>query len=345
MEGFWRFCAPPPHGLTWGLAHADPFLQTGRSATQSPARGTKADPKGWSDAQTIKFLEAVGVVLPRCACVPACRALSVLFEWAAPCVTLLAVGPLPAYLPRLSSLLLATPRAGIDATQFEEDGVSAEVLLALSEEDLMTLGSGKVQARLLVAELVALKQGLTLEVEASDQTVAAAATVLLRRLGDDDHEVRASAIAQLEKCKLNDRRAVSPVAAKLLDPHPAVRRAAAGALGAIAEKSDRRAIESITKSLRDPDVLVRRAGLESLAALLEPGDRNLPLANAVLGVLEDRDIRVRASAVKVLGKFKKSDEDVLWGIRHKMTHGAAYTRLTRARTHIHTHGDYSIIHR
>jgi len=31
---------------------------------------------------------------------------------------------------------------GIDATQFEQDGVTAEVLLVLTEEEFVTLGTG-----------------------------------------------------------------------------------------------------------------------------------------------------------------------------------------------------------
>ncbi len=42
------------------------------------------------------------------------------------------------------------------------------------------------------------------------------------------------------------------------------------------------------------------------------------LSNAIIAVLEDTDIRVRTSAVKALSKFKKCDDDVLWGLSHKM---------------------------
>ena len=61
--------------------------------------------------------------------------------------------------------------------------------MALSEQDFVTLGTGVVNARLLVPEILALKQGMALDVEAADQSVAAAASIMLRRLSDSDHQV------------------------------------------------------------------------------------------------------------------------------------------------------------
>jgi len=65
-------------------------------------------------------------------------------------------------------------------------------------------------------EILALTQGMALEVEAADQSVAAAASVLLRRLSDSDPQTRAMAVAGLSacRCKLSDRRVVSPVLGK-----------------------------------------------------------------------------------------------------------------------------------
>ena len=61
--------------------------------------------------------------------------------------------------------------------------------MALSEQDFVTLGTGVGNARLLVPEILALKQGMALDVEAADQSVAAAASIMLRRLSDSDHQV------------------------------------------------------------------------------------------------------------------------------------------------------------
>ena len=161
--------------------------------------------------------------------------------------------------------------------------------MALSEDDLMTLGTGKVNARLLVTDLIMLKQGLTLEVESSDQSLSAAATVLLRRLNDEDHEVRAASLERLGRhCKVTDRRALSPVIERLGDPHASVRRAASAALSTLADKGDKKVIDSVAKALRDVDAAVRLAALETIQSLIEMGDRNLPLSNAITGVLEDR---------------------------------------------------------
>jgi hypothetical protein len=40
---------------------------------------------------------------------------------------------------------------------------------------------------------------------------------------------------------------------------------------------------------------------------------------------------VREGALKTLGMFKRSDDDVLWGIRHKIQHGPAYARASAVR--------------
>ena len=51
------------------------------------------------------------------------------------------------------------------------------------------MSPGVVNARLLVPEILALKQGMALDVEAADPSVAAAASIMLRRLSDSDHQV------------------------------------------------------------------------------------------------------------------------------------------------------------
>ena len=85
-----------------------------------------------------------------------------------------------------------------------------------SHECVLSRMCSLTDARLLVPEILALTQGMALEVEAADQSVAAAASVLLRRLSDSDPQTRAMAVAGLSacRCKLSDRRVVSPVLGK-----------------------------------------------------------------------------------------------------------------------------------
>ena len=216
---------------------------------------------------------------------------------------------------------------GVDTTTFEQDGVGAGTLIELSEDDFETLGTGKTQARLLAAEVLDLKKGLLFDVDAADPVLAASATILLRRLSDENQDTRAEALKCLARSTVRDPRLVSPVLLALTDEHACVRRAAAGALAALAPRGNPRAVEAVGKALRDADAGVRRAAVEALQVVVAEGDRNLALSNALTVLLEDADMRVRAAAAAALGVFKKGDEDVLWGLEHKMTHGGLAARV------------------
>jgi HEAT repeat protein len=128
---------------------------------------------------------------------------------------------------------------------------------------------------------------------------APAVAPLLARLDGDDPDMRQAAAGVLGA--IADRRAVAPLAARLADPDPNVRAAAAEALGKIGGPE---AVATLLAALDSDDATLRLSALESLGAL-----RACPPAAQVAALLRDR--AMRRPAYRGLGASDEPETAVL----------------------------------
>jgi HEAT repeat protein len=113
-------------------------------------------------------------------------------------------------------------------------------------------------------------------------------------LADSDANVRADAVSALGSAHDNPE-AASLAHAALSDADPAVREAAAYALGEIGGEMSLRALE---QALRDPEHDVKSTAIEALASI--GGDQ---AALALAPILDDPDATLRAAAVDALSEI------------------------------------------
>lgn len=104
--------------------------------------------------------------------------------------------------------------------------------------------------------------------------------------------------------------AMLAVCRHLEDEDRRVRRAAAKALGRVAEAGDQHAIAVARRLLEDRGWSVRAAAVEALAAVAEKGDQLVTAA--VRTLLDDESWRVRAACVTALGRVAEAgDQDAI----------------------------------
>ncbi|EKX42722.1 hypothetical protein GUITHDRAFT_111394 [Guillardia theta CCMP2712] len=216
---------------------------------------------------------------------------------------------------------------GFDPQPLENDGVPARYLADLDEDDFMLLGLSQEQARLLVSDVQCLITGVPVELELADAPTSAAGSLLLNHLERGSEQDQILAAKTLPKiCPRGEKRVVSALACKvqgieLEGCSPKLLVVVIEALRELAPKGDSGMINSLSRYLFVDDAKVRRATIMALQGIIEQDERNLKLANMLLAHLEDSDPSVRAAATDALGNFKKNDEDILWGIRHKIDFG------------------------
>jgi HEAT repeat protein len=130
--------------------------------------------------------------------------------------------------------------------------------------------------------------------EAPVPSVERGTAVLIALLEDTDPDIRRTAVESLGK--IGDRSALSAVSPLLTDPLPAIRAAAAQAVGRMAGPDDQSAIAALVHSLGDVDHRVRQAAALAIGEI-EPSPRQLP---SLAERLQASDVELRRAAVRAL---------------------------------------------
>jgi HEAT repeat protein len=130
--------------------------------------------------------------------------------------------------------------------------------------------------------------------EAPAPSVERGTAVLIALLQDTDADIRRTAVESLGK--IGDRSALSAVSPLLADPLPAIRAAAAQAVGRMAAPDDQSAIAALAHSLGDVDQSVRQAAALAIGEI-EPSPRQLP---SLAERLQASDVELRRTAVRAL---------------------------------------------
>ena len=130
--------------------------------------------------------------------------------------------------------------------------------------------------------------------EAPAPSVERGTALLVALLQEKNPDVRRTAVESLGK--IGDRSALSAALPLLTDAVPAVRAAAAQALGRIASPTDEAVITRLALSVRDPDETVRQAAALALGDI-EPSPSQL---GSLAGLLKASDVQVRRAAVRAL---------------------------------------------
>ena len=130
--------------------------------------------------------------------------------------------------------------------------------------------------------------------EIQTPSVERSVAVLIALLQDDHADIRRTAAESLGK--IGDQSALPAVLRLLSDPIPAVRAAAAQALGRMANPTDEAVIAGLLRLLADPDDGGKQAAALAIGDI-EPPPR---LMAGVADLLRSSDVRVRRAAVRAL---------------------------------------------
>ncbi|GAA2521198.1 HEAT repeat domain-containing protein [Winogradskya humida] len=121
--------------------------------------------------------------------------------------------------------------------------------------------------------------------------------LLRHALADPDPKIRQDALGALSSLK-SDRRAYELVLSALNDPDAWTRRSAVLDLRWFADAA---AVEHLARLIQDPDVSVRSALGETIGHLAVGTDHSAMAADALLSLLADTELQVRAGAERGLG--------------------------------------------
>ena len=130
--------------------------------------------------------------------------------------------------------------------------------------------------------------------EAPTPSAERTAALLISLLHDESFEVRRTAAESLGK--IGDQSAVAALLPVLTDPVPAVRAAAAQALGRMSAASDEAVVAGLSRSLEDPADAVKQSAAMAIGEI-EPLSR---LLKPVVNLVHASDVHVRRAAIRAL---------------------------------------------
>lgn len=156
----------------------------------------------------------------------------------------------------------------------------------------------------------------------------AALPALIEGLGHRESKVRAGSASVLEQLGIADEEAGAALCKALRDKDPAVRAAAAAALGSIGPDAD--SIAVLTAALRDQQAPVRAGAARALGKAGNAAELREALP-ALLALLKDADPVVRANAAGALGRLRPQGlAGIVTALRKCLTDPMAPVRVQAA---------------